>query len=305
MMSVLNRIISFVRKLYNTIYYNIGSKDDFIILRSWVIQWGKKICHCNYGDDLNFFLISKLSGKKVLTTANFLHKKNINNFMCIGSLVEYASSSIVWGSGALYGDVNKFQPKPLKVCAVRGPLTRKYLLSLGVECPEIYGDPALLLPYVYNPSQLNGNKKWRVGIIPHIADKNNSLIKEYVKLNSDNSVIIRLDKYKSWTDVIDKINNCSILLSSSLHGLIISDAYGIPNVWIKLSEKVEGNGFKFQDYFKSVKRNEGTPIEINETSDFTMAITKALDYKQIEFDCKPLLNSCPFKILTELYDDRN
>lgn len=71
MMSILNRIISFVRKLYNTIYYNIGSKDDFIILRSWVIQWGKKICHCNYGDDLNFFFNFKIIRKKSFDNSQF------------------------------------------------------------------------------------------------------------------------------------------------------------------------------------------------------------------------------------------
>jgi pyruvyltransferase len=76
--------------------------------------------------------------------------------MVIGSIIGWMTNkdSIIWGSGVREPD-NPLPAIPRKVLAVRGPLTRKYLISQGVECPEIYGDPALLLPKIYPLSFVN------------------------------------------------------------------------------------------------------------------------------------------------------
>lgn len=50
------------------------------------------------------------------------------------------------------------------------------------------------------------------------------------------------------------MKSCKKILSSSLHGLIVSDAYNIPNRMIKFSNKINGDGTNFTDYFLSVKR---------------------------------------------------
>ena len=40
-----------------------------------------------------------------------------------------------------------------------------------------------------------------------------------------------------------------------MHGRIIAEAYRIPFEWIKLSDKVLGNGFKFEDYLSATDRD--------------------------------------------------
>ena len=67
-------------------------------------------------------------------------------------------------------------------------------------------------------------------------------------------LIIDLAHYKKWTDVIDQICSCERILSSSLHGLIVSDAYQIPSCWIELTGKISGGYFKYYDYASSVNR---------------------------------------------------
>jgi hypothetical protein len=49
---------------------------------------------------------------------------------------------------------------------------------------------------------------------------------------------------------------CEAVASSSLHGLIFAEALRVPNVWIELSGKVHGGGFKFRDWFSLAERAE-------------------------------------------------
>ena len=73
-------------------------------------------------------------------------------------------NTIIYGSGAITSNPD-IKGRPVKVLSVRGPLTRDVLIKNGIDCPAVYGDPALLLPLVYKP-QIKNNE--RIGIIPII-----------------------------------------------------------------------------------------------------------------------------------------
>jgi hypothetical protein len=153
-------------------------------------------------------------------------------------------NTIVWGSGIR--DINQNINKGI-IKSVRGPLTRKRLLEIGCYCPPIYGDPGLLLPLYYNPVI---EKKYTLGIIPHYTHYD-VVSKMYNGIESIK--VIKLIN-KDIELVINDILSCEKTISSSLHGLIVSDAYNIPNKWVKFNDKINGDDTKYYDYFKSVKR---------------------------------------------------
>ncbi len=198
----------------------------------------------NYGDILSAYIVSKISGKETTFYNAPASRKKIfkrSYLMAIGSILQYATDrATVWGSGII-SQVDT--PGAATYCAVRGPLSRKRILELGHSCPEVYGDPALLLPELYNPEVL---KTHDLGIIPHYVD-----YKRVQESYGDSLPIIDLmtDDFLATTD---QILSCKAIVSSSLHGVIVAHAYGIPAIWIRFSDKLSGDNTKYADYFLSV-----------------------------------------------------
>ncbi|WP_052307650.1 polysaccharide pyruvyl transferase family protein [Belliella baltica] len=108
------------------------------------------------------------------------------------------------------------------------------------------------------------------------------------------SYILIIDvQQKNPLNVIDDILSCDKIISSSLHGLIVADAYRVPSIWIEFSDKIVGNGFKFFDYFLSVNRKDNAPVKINSTTQLDDILKNFYDY-EIEIDLEKLRKSCPF-----------
>lgn len=296
---LVNRLVRVAKDVVNTLRYLCEvDKSQCLVVNAWMDLYGKEPVHRNLGDELNYYLIKELTGKRIYNYFNMRFLK-IRNYCCIGSIVDSRANgrSRIWGSGAMYGE-GRMQKIPFKVCAVRGPLTRQYLLAQGVECPAVYGDPALLLPMIYNPGK---RKRYMVGIVPHIYDLDNPLVHNLKQqVSGDGITVIKMGGYVDWHDVIDEINECEFIVSSSLHGLILSDAYNIPNVWVEFSDKVLGNGFKFRDYFGSVGKSESVnPVRVTSDTKLGSLLEYREKWRPIEIDLAKLINACPFEILPD------
>lgn len=95
----------------------------------------------NYGDLLSKYLVEKVSNKEV----RWIQPKKIpwykftkSNFLAAGSIIHHVNNySIVWGSGIID---HKQSVASADFRVVRGPHTRKYLIELNHDCPEIYGE---------------------------------------------------------------------------------------------------------------------------------------------------------------------
>ena len=104
-----------------------------------------------------------------------------------------------------------------------------------------------------------------------------------------------------WRDLINELCSCKMIISSSLHGLILSDAYNIPNVWIKIEYSLGGKDyFKYNDYFLSVGRTETLPIDIKEIMYENDLLKYTIDYHGISIDLDKLIAACPFEIKAKI-----
>jgi hypothetical protein len=171
----------------------------------------------------------------------------------IGSLLSWndfkeASNQIICGTGFIRK--NMIAQRPLKIISVRGEKTRQNYLKYDIDCPPIYGDLGLLLRYVI-PPPIACNKKYTIGFIPHYVDKKTPSIIKAKK--NPNWTIIDIDQAFTVKKFVKEIHECNFILSSSLHGIIVADSYGIPAYHVELSDGV-GGSWKFKDYYSSVKR---------------------------------------------------
>ncbi|CAH8295308.1 polysaccharide pyruvyl transferase [Mariniflexile fucanivorans] len=251
----------------------------------------------NYGDLLSKYLVEKISNKKVISIKHPLkgfHKYFFKHYICIGSIISSASKkSIVWGSGIIKKNDNI---RNAKFLAVRGPETRAKILEKGFECAEVYGDPAILLPDYYSPKI---KKIYELGIVPHYVDYDRVV---EVFSNEKNIKIINL----LTTDIektTDEILECEKIISSSLHGLILPHAYGIPAIWIKFSDKLSGDNIKFYDYYKSMDIDFNAESLIDLTNTSFQNLNRLFEVNKLfllpkesilNSRKKALINSCPF-----------
>lgn len=194
----------------------------------------------NFGDWVGPYLYKAMTGKKPLYCEPTM-KPGCEYYMAAGSIlrkITQENNAIVWGSGII--SRNDVFAKPLDIKAVRGPYSMQRCLDLGYDCPEVFGDPALLLPEYYAPEAV---KVYRLGIIPHFVDYDD-VVKKY---GSQPDTLI-IDVAQPVEKVIDDIRSCDATVSSSLHGLIISHVYGIDCAWVQFSDRLEGDDTKFLDY---------------------------------------------------------
>ena len=208
----------------------------------------------NLGDSLGEVIVKYLlDSKGIDMDANVSRTKHFN---CVGSnIFSSYQDATIWGSGAnpqfptrKQMFCQKISRRKLDVRAVRGPLTRKLLLNMGYNCPEIYGDPAILMPLIYNPIS---QKKRKYIVIPQFQQEinlRNQYPEEYI-------VSMNTNDYKF---VIDQIVSSEIVYTSSLHGIILAESYGVPAVFfrrLKHISRPESNvNFKFYDYYQSTGR---------------------------------------------------
>ncbi len=128
----------------------------------------------------------------------------------------------------------------LDVRAVRGPRT-----GAGYPGAVIGGDPALLLGGLFPGLIVPPDRRSGVAVVPNLN--------ELAGIRDRTGVVNPRDPLRR---VLSRIAGSRLVVGSSLHGIVVAEALGVPARAVRSTEEP---GFKYEDYFLATGRD---PAEV-------------------------------------------
>jgi pyruvyltransferase len=252
--------------------------DDFIYLY-WYNSC-KASGRYNVGDMLTPYLFSKMTNKllKQADPPNDPAKQLVVSG--VGSVLRDSNkSSIIWGSGI----------------AVRGKHSLERIINTNKMSSDeinniILGDPGLCMSTLYKPIMTDIIYKYGI-VLHYVDDKYGPLLSSV-----NNAKYVSVNHLPE--EFIDNIVDCEIIISSSLHGLVLAISYNKPVIYIEFEKTLlPKDNIKFHDFFSAFDINV-QPIRItNDISKNNKKISEAIpisvNYNMVQDIANKLLNSIP------------
>lgn len=245
--------------------------------------WCRTPSRPNFGDALTPWLAKRITGRHPV----FVRPDDPRpKYVVAGSIIAYATAgTIVWGAGILHK--TDVIARGARLRAVRGPLTRARAIECGVVCPDVLGDPGLLLPRFCPPATTRGRG---IGVLPHFSD-----MPRLAAAWRRSTEVHLIDPQAPVERVVDEITACACILSSSLHGLVVSHAYGIPAAWIKFRDLPSGDDSKFDDHRLAVGVEPVPAVRVEYASLDAERLVRYAD-RPPRVDVDALWRACPFRL---------
>lgn len=190
----------------------------------------------NFGDLLTPYILPRYGIAPILKPTNSIDMIGIGSIL---AALPDGYEGIVWGTGSTGNE--EVLPSQARVLAVRGKLT---WARLGEPDITALGDPGLLMRELVPSSR----KRWRLGVVPHLTHRKSPVFEGLLAQDG----VKFIDVSKGPRRVARDISSCSAIVSSSLHGVILADSYGIPASWSIPEPVVNGGDFKFLDHETAV-----------------------------------------------------
>ncbi len=237
----------------------------------------------NFGDELSRTITELMLADRGFTLSDQV--SCARQLLAIGSVLHFAEDqAVVWGSGRngkVPDDAHAFAA--LDVRAVRGPRTQEFLKKRGINAPDVYGDPALLLP-VLTKGRFKPSRQKKILFVPNLND-----YKEHPNgLDFSAHGVDTLSPKQGWNKAVEEIVQYEFVAASSLHGLIIAEAFGIPARYVRLTE--QENLFKYHDYYEGTGRS---------LTDIAPSVPEAIEMGGMMppvFNAKKLMDSFPYDL---------
>ncbi|MBS1673592.1 MAG: polysaccharide pyruvyl transferase family protein [Actinobacteria bacterium] len=244
--------------------------------------------HPNFGDDMTPWLLPHYGVIPIFRAAESA------TFAGVGSILEFLPSSfagVIWGSGLME---EREHPLPdARLLAVRGPLTAELI---GARDPVTFGDPGLLVRRVLPRPRVCR----QVAIVPHGHHRAHEGLRRLVRQAGDRVRVVNV--HQGAGSAVREIAASSVVFTTSLHGLITADAYGIPVVWTSLEPSLTGGDFKFRDYEAVMTPGSSRFIDADAdlSVDDIVRHARAVDAARVDEVCRGLERA--LALLTESTD---
>jgi predicted GH43/DUF377 family glycosyl hydrolase len=211
--------------------------------------------HGNFGDLTVPHMLRRLTGLHLVNTAPQPGAGDDGpRLVTVGSVAHTCrEGDVIWGTGCngARGEM-LYAPRRLHVIATRGPISREFLRLAGHDVGRVTQmfDPASLIPLVFaeEVAAMRAAVTRRDGVllVPHYRDEMavRRLHPELAdRIQSPDSPLFAM---------IARMLRSELVISSSLHGLIVAEALGVPAVWLR---PIMGeNELKFTDYYLGTGR---------------------------------------------------
>ena len=199
----------------------------------------------NLGDSLSPVIVNYMLQKKGICADRTV--SSTKHLYAVGSVLTAGiQDCTVWGSGVLNTKLAyRLKKRSFDVRALRGPLSRAVMLDYGYKAPAVYGDPSLLLPEIYQPQ--NVTKTEKIGLVIHKDYKMSQMPNSHSPGEEIVTLNICTNDYEQY---VDRMVSLKKVISSSLHGIILAEAYGIPAILLK----PQVDAFKYFDYYYGTGR---------------------------------------------------
>lgn len=221
----------------------------------------------NFGDLLGPVIVQRLLERLRLSAAS----ERSSRLLAVGSILHMSRpGDVVWGAG-INGKISQNHFPRLDVRAVRGPLTAAALRRSGLVVPDVYGDPALLLPHLWTSEDLGIRPSTRGTVyVPNLHDR--------ASFPRD-----ALDPRGDPMEKVAHIASAERVVASSLHGIIVAEAFNVP---VAVVASPSEPPFKYEDYF------EGTGRRLPRMH-ATWQEAAASETTTLDWDPQPLLDAFP------------
>ena len=225
----------------------------------------------NFGDLLGPLVVDAMLRRLDLDSAS---PECDAQLLSIGSVMHQArDGAVVWGTGVngKKMDLSEYTATRLDLRAVRGPLTRDFLLERGFQVPEVYGDPALLLPELH-PELKQEDRTRDLTVVMNFNDRGVAAGPHV------------LNPRKPVWQCLRTIASSRLVVGSSLHGIVVAESLGIPARAVASATESE---FKYADYYRGTGRST---YRIAPTVDEAVAMGGE---SPPEWDAAPLIEAFP------------